>query len=43
MTDLAPSQTSNTETNNLTGPLMVLAGGICIGFAPIALRLGLSE
>lgn len=25
------------------GPLMVLGGGICIGFAPIGLRLGLEE
>jgi len=28
---------------NLSGPLLVLAGGICIGFAPIALREGLAE
>ncbi|MBR9835778.1 MAG: DMT family transporter [Alphaproteobacteria bacterium] len=27
--------------SELTGPLMVLAGGICIGFAPIGVRLGL--
>ncbi len=27
----------------LAGPLMVLAGGICIGFAPIGLRLGLDD
>ncbi|MEM9055282.1 MAG: DMT family transporter [Pseudomonadota bacterium] len=25
------------------GPLMVLGGGVCIGFAPIGLRLGLEE
>ncbi len=27
----------------LRGPLLVLLGGICIGFAPIGLRLGLSD
>ena len=27
----------------LAGPLMVLAGGVCIGFAPIGLRLGLGD
>ena len=27
--------------SDLIGPLMVLTGGICIGFAPIGLRLGL--
>ena len=26
-----------------TGPLMVLAGGVGIGFAPIGLRFGLDE
>ena len=34
-----------TETSagqrDLSGPILVLAGGICIGFAPIGLRLGL--
>ena len=29
------------QPRSWTGPLMVLAGGICIGFAPIGLRLGL--
>ncbi|MEM7767516.1 MAG: DMT family transporter [Pseudomonadota bacterium] len=27
----------------MRGPILVLAGGICIGFAPIGLRLGLDE
>lgn len=43
MTELSSPHTPIVETKNLTGPLMVLAGGICIGFAPIALRLGLNE
>ncbi len=30
-------------SNSLKGPLTVLAGGICIGFAPIGLRLGLND
>ncbi|MEH6809056.1 MAG: DMT family transporter [Hyphomonas oceanitis] len=30
-------------TRHWIGPLMVLTGGICIGFAPIGLRLGLGE
>lgn len=44
MTDnsLDPAPTSAAK-NNWLGPLMVLMGGICIGFAPIALREGVSE
>ena len=40
MTDTASSLKSWQKTA-LIGPLTVLAGGICIGFAPIGLRLGL--
>lgn len=43
MTDISKTLPPTMESNNLAGPLMVLAGGICIGFAPIALRMGLSE
>ncbi|MCA8901355.1 MAG: DMT family transporter [Hyphomonas sp.] len=31
------------ETRDWTGPVMVLIGGVSIGFAPIGLRLGLGE
>lgn len=34
--------TEKTKTS-LSGPLTVLAGGVCIGFAPIGLRLGLDD
>jgi len=34
---------SHPHTRHWIGPLMVLAGGVCIGFAPIGLRLGLGE
>ena len=40
MTGLA---TTSTFRTNWSGPLMVAAGGVCIGFAPIGLRLGLGE
>lgn len=43
MTKTSQTLPLTSESNTLTGPLMVLAGGICLGFAPIALRLGLSE
>lgn len=32
-----------TDTYHWSGPLLVLLGGICIGFAPIALREGLAD
>lgn len=36
--------TSSTRSNRAwVGPLCVFAGGVCIGFAPIGLRLGLDE
>ncbi|MFN3911492.1 DMT family transporter [Hyphomonas sp.] len=38
----APARTP-LGSHALAGPLMVLAGGVCIGFAPIGLRLGLDE
>lgn len=34
---------SGASTSAWFGPLMVLMGGICIGFAPIGLRLGLDD
>lgn len=36
------SAAQNTARKSPAGPLMVLLGGICIGFAPIALREGVS-
>ncbi len=34
---------SEPKPNNLFGPLTILAGGICIGFAPIGLRFGIND
>ena len=39
----AASVATRLDSHALAGPLMVLAGGICIGFAPIGLRLGLDD
>lgn len=43
MTEIASPTAAPQVERHLAGPVMVLAGGICIGFAPIGLRLGLGE
>jgi len=43
MTDISKTLPPTMESNSFVGPIMVLAGGICLGFAPIALRMGLDE
>ena len=44
MTDVSLDPVATSAAKNYwLGPLMVLMGGICIGFAPIALREGVSE
>ena len=39
----APAPLPEVRTRTWLGPLMVLGGGIALGFAPIGLRLGLGE
>lgn len=43
MSEIAGKNEPVAHMPGLAGPAMVLAGGICIGFAPIGLRLGLGE
>jgi drug/metabolite transporter (DMT)-like permease len=43
MTNAVPQPRPVTQPRAWVGPLMVLAGGTALGFAPIGLRLGLDE
>lgn len=43
MTNAVPQPRPVTQSRAWLGPLMVLAGGTALGFAPIGLRLGLDE
>ncbi len=43
MTNVVPQPRPVIETRTWLGPLMVLAGGVALGFAPIGLRLGLGD
>jgi drug/metabolite transporter (DMT)-like permease len=43
MTDTVPQPRPTRQPPAWLGPLMVLGGGIALGFAPIGLRLGLDE
>ena len=43
MTNAAPQPRPALQPRPWLGPLMVLGGGIALGFAPIGLRLGLDE